>query len=59
MYSDRMLIVCSCDITVSRDGMMCGLTYNTQSELRKHLRNKHPGASKLTTSPCYTIVEGE
>jgi hypothetical protein len=54
-----MLIVRSCDIAVSRDGMMCGLTYNTQSELRKHLRNKHPGASKLTTSLCYTVVEGE
>jgi hypothetical protein len=29
---------------------MCGMTYNTQGELRKHLRNHHPGASELIPS---------
>lgn len=39
----------SCDVEYFT-GIMCGMTYNTQGELRKHLRNGHPGASKLIPS---------
>lgn len=32
-------------------GVLCGMHYNTQGELRKHLRNQHPGASKFKETP--------
>jgi hypothetical protein len=31
-------------------GILCGKSYNTQGELRKHLRNQHPSASKFKHS---------
>ncbi|KAJ5151266.1 uncharacterized protein N7482_010518 [Penicillium canariense] len=38
-----------CDIAIY-DPIMCGMSFNTQAQLRKHLRNVHPGATANITS---------
>ncbi|OKP10790.1 hypothetical protein PENSUB_3610 [Penicillium subrubescens] len=38
-----------CDVELSQ-GILCGKSYNTQGELRKHLRNQHPGAIEAITA---------